>query len=255
MISRSAGIGDLAPTMVRLADHKDRFPRQQIAFALNEIAARRTRGNAEGLVELLDAWSASSRKNVRWTAMCALLFGDHIPRTERHGLLARLITANPALFLDVVVDSLNQRGDRSAEIREAAARSFVNLTEAPPKGIRPTLVQALAKWELQQPQPSLVAHVVLLLPKDYPERIRAFLTLLCRQMLLDSASKDPKRLLPLLTSLLRPPGRLEATPAAGPPGQGDARQITAGVFVNLLQAARKTNGLLSSESVGGASHC
>lgn len=239
MISRSASIGDLAPTMVRLADHPDKYPRQQTAFALNEIAARRTRGNAEGLVELLDAWSASSRRNIRWTAMCALLFGDRIPRVERHSLLARLLTDKPGRFLDVVIDSLDPRAYRAEEMRETAARSFVDLTEAPPKGIRPTMLQALAKWELQQPQPSLIDHVVSLLPRDYPERIRPFRSLLCRQMLLDQADKDPKRLLPLLTSLLALSAGSEATAVAGPPGRGDVRQITAGVFVDLLQARKK----------------
>lgn len=87
MMGPTVPIQDMARPLSKLANEDEVFTRQQIAYAVDEVASQ----NREGAYQLLKDWLASGQENVIWTATYVLLTSRNISRQERYPKLETIL--------------------------------------------------------------------------------------------------------------------------------------------------------------------
>ena len=133
MMGRTIPLEKMSLPLTRLAGEDEPFTRQQIAFAVDEVA----RHDREGVINLLDEWSSTGDDNITWTATYALLVTRNIPKSYKYSKLVDLLEVSPSIFLNALFYSLQDKDSKGAWM------SLVQLAKEPPSGYRMQLIARL----------------------------------------------------------------------------------------------------------------
>ena len=144
---RYVDIDRILPTLTVLAKEGERFTRQQIAQATDEIA----RIDKDKAVSLLDTWIVSEDVSACWTAMYALLVSLNIDNFSKQIKLSKVIDLPKASLImsDVLLLSLNNSDERR---KEKAWSTLVRFAEDMTHNKRQMLLSALADEDQSYPQ-------------------------------------------------------------------------------------------------------
>ena len=125
MMGRTVPIQDMAHSLSKLANENEIFTRQQIAYAMDEVA----RKNRESAYQLLSEWLISGQENIVWTVAYVLFTSRNISRQERYPKLENILEILPVQFVNALYHSLidDENEEMALSVLETFATEKQNL--------------------------------------------------------------------------------------------------------------------------------